>query len=83
MPASRWDDLMHNCCEGPLGASVGHGHGPWWDEKIDTWKAGKKTSKKLKDPMESLKHHRVWISTTGSIDFVATSWGSISSVFIT
>ena len=29
------------------------------------------------------KHHRVWIPTTGSIDFVATSWGSISSVFIT
>ena len=47
MPASRWDDLMHNCCEGPLGASLGHGcmaHGGM--KKIDTWKAGKKTSKK-------------------------------------
>jgi hypothetical protein len=43
----------------------------------------KSLEKLLKDPMESLKHHRVWISTTGSIDFVATSWGSLSSVFIT
>ena len=35
MPPSRCDDLMHNCCEGPLGASDGHGgHGPWWSSKI-------------------------------------------------
>lgn len=55
MPASRWDDLMHNCCEGPLGASVGvmaaMAHGGM--NKLTHGRQVTSLEKLLKDPMES------------------------------